>query len=244
MAKVRSGALADALFGKARKAVIGILFSQPERAWHLRELARQAGVSPTMLGKEADTLSAAGIVIDRPDGNRRTLAANADCPIFEELRGIARKTSAQPEVELNTSDPGAGRRRARERPRSLKQVALLGRAPGRLDGLLREFLDEFYVEPNRDARAAMLLEEPPRMDDRADAYLAAVAEHLALQDRLGIPAWTGAKSRFLKRPFFPAGLESLKATLLMESPAAFRRRMIFVGANPLYRPRKDKVGIG
>ena len=36
-----------------------------------------------------------------------------------------------------------------------------------------------------------------------------------------------------------AAMESLKATLLVESPTAFRRRMIFVGADPLYRPRRD-----
>ena len=32
-------------------------------------------------------------------------------------------------------------------------------------------------------------------------------------------------------PFFAGGLESLKASLLVESPVAFRRRMIFVSAN-------------
>lgn len=44
--------------------------------------------------------------------------------------------------------------------------------------------------------------------------------------------------------YFPSGLESLKATLLVESPTAFRRRLIFVGADPLYRPRKARLGIG
>jgi hypothetical protein len=36
----------------------------------------------------------------------------------------------------------------------------------------------------------------------------------------------------------------LKASLIVESPVAFRRRMIFVGSEPLYRPRKTAVGIG
>ena len=85
--------LADALFGKTRIALIGILFANPDRSWHVRELARHAGVSATMLGKEADLLSAAGIVLSFADGNRRMLRANPECPIFDELRGIARKTS-------------------------------------------------------------------------------------------------------------------------------------------------------
>lgn len=82
----------DALFGKTRRAVLGALFSQPERSWHLRELARYAGVSPTMLSKEADSLSAAGIINEDRTFGRRMLAANRASPIFEELRGIARKT--------------------------------------------------------------------------------------------------------------------------------------------------------
>lgn len=98
MNQVRPLTLADALFGKTKKAVIGILFARPEKSWHLRELARRAGVSPTMLGKEADALSAAGILLDKRDGNRRTLAANPACPIFDELRGIARKTSGLADV--------------------------------------------------------------------------------------------------------------------------------------------------
>jgi len=90
--------LADALFGKTRKAAIGVLFSHPEKSWHLRELARNAGVSPTMIGKEMDALSSAGIVLEARDGNRRSLRANPECPIFEELKGIARKTSGLADV--------------------------------------------------------------------------------------------------------------------------------------------------
>ena len=94
----RSVPLADALFARTRKAAIGILFSHPEKSWHLRELARYAGVSPTMIGKEMDALSSAGIVLNERDGNRRSLRANPDCPIYEELRGIARKTSGLADV--------------------------------------------------------------------------------------------------------------------------------------------------
>ena len=134
---------------------------------------------------------------------------------------------------------------ATRRPRSLWEVATWGRELGGIDGFLREFLDTFYLERDQDARADMLSREPPLSDDdRTNAYLAAVAEHLAFRDHFTVPAWAGDKARFLKRPFFPAGLESLKATLIVESPTAFRRRMIFVGADPLYRPRRDAAGLG
>jgi hypothetical protein len=131
------------------------------------------------------------------------------------------------------------------RPRTLSEVALWAEELGHVDAFLREFLDEFYVEKDASARGQMLAEEPPlAANARANAYLAAVAEHLARREGLPTPSWTEKKPRFLHRPYFPSGLESLKATLLVESPVAFRRRMIFVGAEPLYRPRKDAAGIG
>lgn len=85
--------LADALFSKTTKAVISRLFCHPEQSWHLRALARDAQVSPAMLSKEIDTLARAGIVLEERDGNRRRISANKHCPIFDELRGIARKTA-------------------------------------------------------------------------------------------------------------------------------------------------------
>ena len=132
-----------------------------------------------------------------------------------------------------------------KRPQSLRQAAVFGLEFGDRDAFLREFLDEFYVEGKAERRAAMLADEPPMTgDDRANAYYAAVAEHLALRYRLPVPPWTVDSRRFLNQPFFPCGLESLKATLLMESPVAFRRRMIFVDADPLYRPRRDTPSFG
>lgn len=130
------------------------------------------------------------------------------------------------------------------RPRSLAEVARFGVA-GNIDGYLREFLDEFYLAPSPASRMSMLREEPPLLDDpRANAYLAAVAEHLSFRNHLPVPAWTTHPGRFLRSAYFPAGLQSLKARLIMESPTAFRRRMIFVGADPLYRPRRDSSGLG
>lgn len=105
--------LADALFCKTRKALIGALFSSPDKAWHLRELARHAGVSPTMLAKETSSLSSVGIVKEGTDGQRRMIQANRDCPIFDELAGIARKAigrKAKPETMAPKHARTAGRK--------------------------------------------------------------------------------------------------------------------------------------
>ena len=101
------------------------------------------------------------------------------------------------------------------------------------DPALREFLDTFYLAP--EGRAAALARPPLPLDPLRDAYLAATAEHLASTHGLRVPGWCGEHGMMLQRPHFAGGLESLKATLLRESPAAFRRRLLFVSKNALSR---------
>lgn len=120
------------------------------------------------------------------------------------------------------------------RPARLAEVA--ERAAEGFDARLREFLDVFYVG-DTPTRIASLAAEPTPLAPVHDAYLAAVAEHLARRFELPIPDWVEGQGRFLSTPFFAGGLESLKATLIAESPSSFRRRLIFVSANALSRPR-------
>ena len=123
------------------------------------------------------------------------------------------------------------------RPATLEEVAVrtLGGEP--FDPLLRELLDSFYGS-NSDTMARAIGGAPARIDPVHDAYLAAVAEHLALRFGLPVPQWVEEPHRFLAKPFFAGGLETLKAILLVESPLAFRRRQIFVSANALSRARE------
>jgi hypothetical protein len=131
------------------------------------------------------------------------------------------------------------------RPHSLAEAVDWGKTQGDTDFFLREFLDTFYIADTPAERAAMLEKEPELQGrDTMDAYVAAMAEHLAREYRLPVPAWTEGKQRFLRRAHFPGGQDSLRATWIKESPAAFRRRLIFVDIDPLYRPRKTSPGIG
>ncbi len=108
------------------------------------------------------------------------------------------------------------------------------------DMAVREFLD-VWQSMDRFSKNEAIQEEPCRIADLQDAYLGALAEHVALQDGLSVPEWTEQPERFLKEPFFAGGLQSLKATLLVESPLAFRRRLIFISANALSRPRREFI---
>jgi hypothetical protein len=67
--------------------------------------------------------------------------------------------------------------------------------------------------------------------------------HLAQLFGLDLPEWTEKTGFSLDRPFFAGGLESLKPLLFVESPAAFRRRMIFISKDALSRPRQVSEGV-
>ena len=127
------------------------------------------------------------------------------------------------------------------RPRTLHEVSRRTLANDqKFDPALREFLDSFYSWP--EARPGAIERRPLPIDDLRDAYLAATAEHLALSYGLDVPTWSETHGNKLKRPFFAGGLESLKALLFVQSPTAFRRRMLFVSKDALSRPRQAVAG--
>lgn len=119
-------------------------------------------------------------------------------------------------------------------PESLRQVAerALSGEPWRL--AVRDFLDGFALV-EAELRQALLDDEPTAFDEVGDAYLAALAEHLALHHRLIRPAWSVDPRRFLGRMWFASNAPGLRATAIQQSPAAFRRRGLFIGATTLHR---------
>jgi hypothetical protein len=102
---------------------------------------------------------------------------------------------------------------------TLAEVA--SRLAGTADDKLRwklvwEFLEEYRWEPSG-VQPSLLAEEPsPIGDERWDALLAALAEHLAAQHDLAPPQW--AELRVLRRPCFPAQLKVQRAEALVRAP--------------------------
>jgi hypothetical protein len=124
------------------------------------------------------------------------------------------------------------------RPKTLAEVAQLTAGGDSFDRCLANFLDEFYAAPNARALtdAPMLLApESGQSGSVRDAYLAATAEELARAHQFPFPAWTGAETRKLHQPWFASPLAALRAVLLLESPAAFRSRNLFISENALSR---------
>ena len=123
------------------------------------------------------------------------------------------------------------------RPGSLAEVAAWSRARRDLWNHLADFLDQFYLERRLD----MLQDEPARLagkiddGDVADAYLAATAVSLARSLSMVPPSWARGPDRKLRRPWFASSGPAIRATLLLESPAPFRERNLFVSENALTR---------
>jgi predicted nucleotidyltransferase len=101
----KSSNLGALLFGSYRREILAELLLHPELSVHVRELARLTGKSAGTLLRELNLLADAGLLVRRPVGNQVHFQANPACPIYEELRGILKKTSGMADVLREALQP-------------------------------------------------------------------------------------------------------------------------------------------
>ena len=122
------------------------------------------------------------------------------------------------------------------KPKSLAEVATLARENGDCFGLASgAFGEAFYLEKDKAAQQAMLDPVPiPTGDPRNDAWLGAVGEHLAQRWGLEVPPWT-QEVAFMggQKPSFWPDATVARDIQIVETPPAFRRRLLFTYAEPL-----------
>ncbi|WP_262270408.1 hypothetical protein [Microvirga yunnanensis] len=121
-------------------------------------------------------------------------------------------------------------------PKSLADVAALAREDGDCFGLAAgEFEEAFYQQKDKAAQQAMLDPVPiPTGEPRDNAWLGAVGEHLAQRWGLEVPPWT-QEAAFMggQRPYFWPDETLARDIQIIETPPAFRRRLLFTYAEPL-----------
>jgi predicted nucleotidyltransferase len=88
----REGSLADALFSTTQQRLLGLLFGQADRSFYATELIALIGAGSGAVQRELARLEQSGLLTTRRIGSQKHYQANPDSPIYEELRGIARKT--------------------------------------------------------------------------------------------------------------------------------------------------------
>lgn len=119
---------------------------------------------------------------------------------------------------------------------TLAGVSARARAGEDFRHAVREFLDEFSLHGEDRLRERAIAARPgPSGDARYDAYLGALAEHLALAHGLARPAWAVEPERFLDRFWFLSETPGFRAISISQAPAAFRRRGVFVPERSLHR---------
>lgn len=90
-----------------RRRVLCLLLLHPERALHVREIARLTGTTAGTLNKELTRLHGAGLLARERVGNQVRYAANRASPIHAELAGILRKTIGLADVLADALAPSA-----------------------------------------------------------------------------------------------------------------------------------------
>ena len=90
--------LVSLLLPDYRRRILGLLLLHPEVKLHGREIARRTGLSPGTITRELVRLADAGLLLRQKQGNQQLYCANVQCPIYEELSSILKKTSGMADV--------------------------------------------------------------------------------------------------------------------------------------------------
>lgn len=72
--------------------MLGLVFTRPDRAFHLREVVRLTGAGLGPVQRELRELTAAGILSRERRGPLTIYRANPASPVFEELKSLVTKT--------------------------------------------------------------------------------------------------------------------------------------------------------
>lgn len=125
-----------------------------------------------------------------------------------------------------------------DRPRrrqTLMAVAERVRQGAELRAAVADFMDDLRWARDADDVLQRIEDEPAHVGRRVDAFLGALAEHVAVHADVPVPDWCLAPVRFLDHFWWPTRFLDLRARTIVESPAAFRRRGIYIGATTLER---------
>jgi len=78
----------EALFGKARRLVLGLLFRQPDEAFYVRKIIRLTELPPGSVQRELKRFTDSGIIVRSERENHVYFQANPSCSAYIELRSL------------------------------------------------------------------------------------------------------------------------------------------------------------
>jgi len=84
--------LCSGLFGKTRQAVLALLYGRADSSFYTKQVLDAVKIGRGTVQRELKNLTDTGIIIREVQGRQVYYRANAQCPIFDELKSIVRKT--------------------------------------------------------------------------------------------------------------------------------------------------------
>jgi predicted nucleotidyltransferase len=102
-------ALTATLFGKTRRLILAMLYTNSDEQFYLRRIARETGGGLGPVQRELKLLTNAGIVTQQYMDNHVYYQANQNCPIYHELKGIVVKTAGLTDILRFAFEPIADR---------------------------------------------------------------------------------------------------------------------------------------
>ena len=90
--------LSSILFGKARRAVLSLLYGHADESFYLRQVVRMTGAGLGPVQRELKQLTDTGIIRRFVQGRQVYFQANPDSPIFNELKSLITKTAGVAEI--------------------------------------------------------------------------------------------------------------------------------------------------
>jgi predicted nucleotidyltransferase len=84
--------LCSGLFGKTRQAVLALLYGRADSSFYTKQILDAVKIGRGTVQRELKNLTDAGIISREVQGRQVYYRADARCPIFDELKGIVRKT--------------------------------------------------------------------------------------------------------------------------------------------------------
>lgn len=97
----------ELLFGAYRRQVLSLLLLRPDESFYVREIGRLTRVPAGSLHRELKALTEAGLLVRKASGNQVRYQASRDCPIYQELAGLFRKTAGLADVLRESLNPVA-----------------------------------------------------------------------------------------------------------------------------------------
>jgi predicted nucleotidyltransferase len=97
--------LAATLFGKARRAILSLLYGHADESFYLRQIARTTGVGLGPIQRELKQLTDAGIIQRSVRGRQVYYQANSKSPVFTELKSLITKTAGVSDTLRNILTP-------------------------------------------------------------------------------------------------------------------------------------------